>query len=433
MVHPQVAMGTHVTSSARRKVLGQWFTPPALVEHLVDVAIPGDEFDRAGTIRSVLDPACGDGRFLTAVRDLVGGGSDVSLMGVDIDHATAVAARRAVPGARIVRADALAHSWGHRRFDLVIGNPPFLNQMATATTRGGPSRFGGGAYAGSAAEFLALAMQLAKPDGGRVALVLPQSLLTARDVGPIRDQVRGRAALRHIWWSPTLMFDASVRTCALVFELGAAQGLVTRTHGKHFELRQPVDLGRSWARLLLERPMLDASAPAPEGTPTLGDLATFTVDFRDQYYALVDAVGEDADGIDGPPLITSGLIDPGVCHWGTRPVRFAKRTFSAPRADLSKLSPRLQRWAANRLVPKVLIANQTRCIEAVADPTGQWLPGVPVITCIARNPDDFERVLAVLSAPHATRWVLEHAAGSGLSANAVRLTPALLGSIPLEP
>ena len=159
--------------------------------------------------------------------------------------------------------------------------------------------------------------------------------------------------------------------------------------------------------------------------PVLGDIASFTVDFRDQYYGLVGAVG---DAEDGPPLITSGLIEPGRCLWGERPVRFAKQQYSAPRVAVERLSPALQKWAAARLVPKILIANQTKVIEAVHDVRGEWLPSVPVITCVTDQP---QRVLAVLSSAPANEWVHQHAAGSGLSASSVRLNPRLLASIPL--
>jgi hypothetical protein len=80
------------------------------------------------------------------------------------------------------------------------------------------------------------------------------------------------------------------------------------------------------------------------------------------------------------------------------------------------------------LVPKILIANQTRRIEAVIDRDGAWLPSVPVITCMSDRLDD---VAAVLHSDAATEWVRYHAAGSGLSATTVRLSTRLLASIPL--
>ena len=272
-------------------------------------------------------------------------------------------------------------------------------------------------------------------------MIVPQPVLTTRDAAPIRAALLAAAALTHVWWSPTAMFDAAVRTAALVFVRGAPQGVVTRSFGPSFEPLPPVALGRSWGALILRD---DAAAlpplPLPPGSPsptgtigaiaTIGDMATITADFRQHYYGLVGAVG---DGAEGPPLITSGLIDPGVCHWGERPVRFAKQRFAAPRVALDALTPALQRWAAGRLVPKVLVANQTRTIEAVIDRTGAWLPSVPVITCTPHRVDDLDRLYAALTTPAATAWVRHHAAGSGLSADTVRLTPALLGSIPLPP
>jgi hypothetical protein len=215
------------------------------------------------------------------------------------------------------------------------------------------------------------------------------------------------------------MFAASVLVWAGVWEVGGEPGPVRRSYGPDFTALEPVPMPTSWSGLLT------GSSPAAHDGPVLGDIASFTADFRDQYYGLVGAVGDD---VDGPPLVTSGLIDPGRCHWGERPVRFAKQRFVAPRVALARLSPTLQRWAAQRLVPKILIANQTRVIEAVHDAAGEWLPCVPVITCVTAEP---ERVMAVLASPAANEWVHHQVAGSGLSAGTVRLSPRLLAAIPL--
>jgi SAM-dependent methyltransferase len=382
--------------ASHRKQFGVHYTPDALVRAIVAEAV----FPGAG---SAVDPACGDGRFLIA-------SGLPETIGVDLDPAA--------PG--LVRDDALKRDWGGATFDVVLGNPPFLNQMARATTRGGRSSFGGGPYANAAAEFLALALRLARP-GGRIGMVLPQSLLAARDAAPIRRLVDEHAALRWMWWSPTRMFDASVRVWAGVWEVGATQREVRRSYGPDFAPIDTIDRPATWSGLITDH----AVGSANEG-PSLGSIATFRQNFRDQYYGLVGVVGDD---VDGPPLITSGLIDPGVCHWGRRPVRFAKQRYEAPRVDLDRLDDRMRRWADERLVPKILIANQTRVIEAVHDRDGAWLPSVPVVTCFTDKPD---RVLHVLASDTANRWVHHHHAGSGLSAGTVRLSPDLLASIPLN-
>jgi SAM-dependent methyltransferase len=380
---------------SQQKLLGAWYTPPDLVDAVVA------EVQRGFEPRTVLDPACGDGRFLAPFGDTA------TVTGIDIDPTTSW-----------THGDALSLDWGDRQFDAVVGNPPFLNQLATSTSRRGRSKFGGGPYADTAAEFLALAIRLVRR-GGRVGLVLPLSMLSTRDVATIRDEVSRRASLRWMWWSTTRMFDASVRVWAGVWEVGGPQGEVRRSFGPRFESRPAIVMPERWTGLIAD------TVEAEHNGPVLGDIATFTADFRDQYYGLVGAVSDTADG---PPLITSGLIEPSECWWGRRRVRFAKQHFAAPRVDLSSLSPVLQRWADQRLVPKILIANQTRRIEAVIDRDGMWLPSVPVITCTTDRLDD---VAEVLHSDAATEWVRYHAAGSGLSATSVRLTARLLASIPL--
>ena len=382
---------------SQRKLLGAWYTPPALVDAVVA------EVRRGFNPLTVLDPACGDGRFLAPFADTA------AVTGIDIDPSTSWTC-----------GDALAIDWADRQFDAVVGNPPFLNQLASATSRGGRSKFGGGLYADTAAEFLALAIRLTRP-GGRVGLVLPLSTLSTRDVAAIRDDVSQRAALRWMWWSPTQMFDANVRVWAGVWEVGGRQGEVRRSYGPQFETRPPIAMPTQWAGLIADT----VAVSHDHDGPVLGDIAAFTADFRDQYYGLVGAVSDSADG---PPLITSGLIEPNECWWGRRSVRFAKQRYAAPHVDLPALSPALQRWAAQRLVPKILIANQTRRIEAVVDRTGEWLPSVPVITCTTDRLDD---VVEFLHSDAATDYVRYHAAGSGLSATTVRLTARLLASIPL--
>lgn len=168
---------------AARKLLGAWYTPAELVSIVVDGVLDGFTPPRSRAVR-VLDPACGDGRFLTAIGDRLADThptAPLELTGCDVDPD----ALAAIVDARVrgIHADALTHPWDDAGFDIVVGNPPYLSQMAAATTRGGSSRHGGGPYADAAVEFLALAVELARADGGRVGLVLPQSILGVRRRG----------------------------------------------------------------------------------------------------------------------------------------------------------------------------------------------------------------------------------------------------------
>lgn len=410
-----------------RKALGAWYTPDDLVG-IVTAGVVAD-FRRLATAHGwrsdrtvrVLDPACGDGRLLTAVRAaLRPDGWTVVATGCDVD-AVALASIDTT-AIRTIEADALTHDWGDERFDVVVGNPPFLSQMASGTTRGGSSRHGGGPYANSAAEFLALSVRLADPGGSVIGLVLPQSILASRDAGAVRAVVDAAADHTWSWWRADQagLFDAAVNVCALGFALPP-----TGTGDR----RGP----RAWTRVVtagLGIPDVDPARIAIDGT--LADRTTLRANFRDEYYALVPAVSDDADG---PPFVTSGLIDPGRCRWGERPVRFARRTFERPRVDLALLEGRFADWARAKLVPKVLVANQTRFVEAVADTRGEWLPGVP-ITTLTPHPADPDPVrtmreaAAVLTSPIASASCWHAGGGTGMSSTAVRVAPGVLGQVP---
>jgi hypothetical protein len=406
---------------ATRRRLGAWYTPAPIVSFVLD---------QVGALGGrVLDPACGDGRFLAEVARRSPG---ASIVGLDIDAEALALAREALPVADLRQGDALEVGWDGP-YDVVVGNPPFLGQMAAATTRGGRSPIGGGTYADTAALFMALAVRLARPDGGRVGLVLPASLLATRDAQPIRRAVLADARLDGLWWAGTSLFDAAVDTCVVILVRGEPQGDVRRWHGAAFTpagALPAADLADrpTWSHLLSDLAGIPAVAPRTAGS--LIDLATATAGFREQFYGLAPFVGEG----EGAPLVTCGLIDAGRSAWSERPARFAGRRLDAPRVDVERLgrdgSPRLSAWVRARLRPKVLVATQTRIIEACVDSLGAWVPSVPVVSVEPVDPVDVWRVAAVLCSPVASAVAASRFLGAGLAPGALKLSASQLLDLP---
>ena len=430
-----------------RKAAGAWFTPPALVDHLLDEVLE-PALDESAAV-SVLDPSCGAGAFLVAAARRIAartgdpGAAVTQVHGVDLDPTVLELARTclwlelaepgeplAMPELSLVRGDALALDLGEH--DVVVGNPPFLNQLETLTVRRGDRAGSTGAYTDVSARFLARSVDWLR-DGGRVGLVQPQSLLAARDSGPVRASVAEACALESLWASDVPVFEAGVLTCAPVLRKSAAQEPVRRTHGPDFApfLPRPVtdeDLAGEWSFLLVEA--LGVPEVTLRSPRTLRELAVCTADFRDQYYGLDSHVHEADDLPGAPPLVTSGLIDPAECLWGQAATRFRKQRWGSPVVDVPALTPALQRWAAARLVPKILVGTQGKVVEAVVDERGEWLPSVPVITVVP-DPGDLWRVLAVLLAPPVTAYAVTRYAGTALSMNAVKLSASQVAAIPL--
>lgn len=449
-----------------RRATGAFFTPRPIAEGLLAFACPGRS--RPAT---VCDPAVGGGAFLlAAARWLERSGLDRTtivrdhLWGADTDPDALAVTERALrawcggsasPGPHLVQADSLLDDGLARLapdggFDLVVGNPPFLSQLARRTARSADerealrARFGDavGAYTDPAALFLLAGLDLLR-DGGRLALLLPDAFLATRDAAGVRRRVLERSALDGLWTARERVFGANVDVVAPVLVRGRAQpATVRRAVGPGFTPLAPVAApavtASPWSSLVADVdgvPTVDL----PPG-PTLGEVARATAGFRDEYYALRACVVDEADDPGPataamPKLVTSGLIDPGACAWGVRPARFQRRAWRRPRVDLARLArdhPRVARWAEDLLVPKVVVATQTRVVEAAVDVQGCWYPSTPTVAVIA-PPDTLWQVAAVLLAPAVSVWARRRVAGAALGRHALKLSASDVTAIPLPP
>ena len=476
-------MGDRTTTSRRR--LGAWYTPDDVVGGLLDLAFEpvladrrADGVDAVAALR-VLDPSCGDGAFLVAAgirihRTLVDLGVEDCrarrtafgrcVVGVDVDPGAVDACRRRLaeagsedPSDRVVEADALLASdddWSALLaaweapggVDAVLGNPPFLNPLAYDTSAGPEraaalqARFGDAArgYANPASLFLVLAGRLAARRGSVVSLVQPLSLLATRGAAATRSTVLHGWGLDALWVAGERVFDAAVDVCApLLRPSSPATGTRTRlVVGRGFDdlgtTHSPLPDDATWSDLLVTVRGVPDVALCTGGV--LDDVAAATADFRDQYYGLaghlVDAETGDATT---PRLLTAALVDPAHDRWGEASTLVLKDSWTHPRVRLDGLSVRMRQWADARLVPKVMVATQTRVLEAVVDDDGVCLPSVPLVSVVPvdGSPADVWGIAAVLTSPPAAMVAARRHLGAALSSDALKLGARDMAALPL--
>lgn len=495
---PDVLGAAHeaLLGADRRRALGVHLTPPSLASALVTWAVQGwDGAPIAPDVGRVHDPAVGAGAFLlAAARHQVAAGADPAsvlarLSGTDVDPLAVAVARSAVAlwavqqgvdaagavavvGERIVVGDGLldappAGSDGERP-DLVVGNPPFLGQLRTDTARTRDdgarlrARLGEAAsgYVDSAALFLLAGVRHARP-GGRVALIVPLSLLGAEHGAAVRAAVEDVADVAGLWVATEPVFAADVDVGAVLLEVRPAPTIavgpsrfgrtVLLARGASVEgagsARAPV--GSSWAPLLAAVHGVPPVEIDPS-TGTVGDRADVVAGFRQHFYALAPHLAEVPGGSDGSAdgprlvrLVTTGLVDPLHLAWGERSARVAGERWARPGVDLDGVEaddPDVAAWMRARLRPKVLVAPQARVIEAAVDAAGEVLPGVPLVsvepTLMAAGGFDagdqeLWRLAAALSSPPVTAWVLQRAAGTGRAPATARVSVSTVRAVPL--
>ena len=411
----------------------------------------------------VADPTCGGGAFLLAALDrLVQLGIDPldavrRVGGVDLDPAAvevsrwsvllwlartrheAVASGRAEQLVTIEVGDALVDDplgWPEQR--LVVGNPPFASPLKRGVVPPSAASYRSrrsdllGPYADIAAAHLLRAVETSGP-GSTVALVQPQSILASRDTEPLRAHLDEIAPLQALWAAREPLFDAGVRACAPVLAVGA-------NPGPDVLLARGAEVARAGTRGPQRWSAHGADALGaprlPRMSGRLGDLVTATAGFRDEHYGLVGCCreaepGERAgNGVDSARLVTVGAVDPLTVSWGRKPFRFGGADWTRPMVDRDGLSAKVAGWFDRQLAPKVLLATQTKLLEPVVDRLGDLMPATPLIAVHA-EPDDLDRVAAVLLAPPVVLWAWRRWFGTALTVDAVKLAARQVSDLPL--
>ena len=194
-----------------QKQNGAYYTPESVVQTLLSWVIRRKD-DR------LLDPSCGDGRFIA---------SHPNSVGIEWDSASVRAATLRAPCALIHDGDFF--TWAAQtseRFDCVAGNPPFIRyQIFKGKTRAralSMCRDLGADFTGLAsswAPFLVAAASLVA-SGGRMAFVVPAEIGHAPYSAPLIEYLIGRFSTVHVVAVRSKLFPTLSEDCWLLYAGG---------------------------------------------------------------------------------------------------------------------------------------------------------------------------------------------------------------------
>lgn len=225
----------NVLLPAVRAGMGQYFTPKEIIDFIVNVMQPN--------VRElIIDPFCGSGHFLTSAIDYV---RQNHAKADKLFHEFAFTRLHGIEKSdrmvRIAMTDMRLHGDGHSNircidsllpfsnypdlyretFDLVMTNPPFgVDLPQDSLSQLGPFELATDRRSTVSLEIVALerCLQLLRP-GGRLAIVLPDSVLSNRSTISVRDWIGEQARVRAIFSLPVETFSpfgANIKTSILV-------------------------------------------------------------------------------------------------------------------------------------------------------------------------------------------------------------------------
>ena len=174
------------TDIKKRKKLGQYFTPKSIRELLLSKLPKKDNAD-------ILDPACGSGEFLLSCKKYF---KNPILYGFDIDKKLINIASKLVKNASIKNFDFLNIDINKKKYDYIIGNPPYfelkLNEEIKKKyfdiIKGRVNIF---------SLFIKMGLDLLK-DGGYLAYVVPPSMNNGAYFSKLREYIIKNSSLEYL-------------------------------------------------------------------------------------------------------------------------------------------------------------------------------------------------------------------------------------------
>jgi adenine-specific DNA-methyltransferase len=213
-----------IKDETAQKLRGGYYTPDDLATFLCEWVLEIEP-------KRILEPSCGDGVFLSAIRR-AGGSEDLTVTAIELDGVEAAKAKKrasevGLKSSKFHSADFL--SWALQRtgkadgtFDAVIGNPPFVRyqylpepfqQKAEQVFRelGLPFTKHTNAWV----PFILASMRMLRP-GGRLAMVVPAEIIHVMHAQSLRSYLAKECRRLVIIDPEKLWFDGTLQGAVLL-------------------------------------------------------------------------------------------------------------------------------------------------------------------------------------------------------------------------
>ncbi len=471
-----------------RKTGGRYYTPPEVVERLLDEALeplladalqqPPERRADALLELTLFDPSCGAGAFLVAAARRIaaklvqhaGLGRDEALTavversihGTDVDPVAAVLCSEALAlecggqaRPNVTRTDALTalefqpsllpKSMGRGDFDLVLGNPPFVDAETMSREWPGARLLIPSLWPSARGNwdlfvpFVELGLDLLRP-GGHLGFVTPTKLLASDYAAAIQKRLLDETPLAFIDLTAQPLFaDADVDVLLAVVKRAAPSPehrvsfVPTSGPARPIPLATLRRLPPGFIAFLLVEQDTTLLALLERGEP-LGSLARLSDGATTaEAYRIRDVVidaNEDVPEGRAVRLVNTGTIDPFHLRWGRRPIRYLGSIALRPVVPLDWLERELPRRASQAASSKVVVAGLSKRLEAAVAPAG-ILCGKSATVVVPAPGICPDALAAVLNAEVMGRLYRGLFGRRGLGGEALAVGPRQLARLPM--
>jgi hypothetical protein len=321
-------------------------------------------------------------------------------------------------------------------FDLMLGNPPFVNAIEGGID-GRLKVFAKHAHPllrGSADLsyfFLSLCRSLCRP-GGRISLVLPRGVLNASSARKLRASMPGELQPELVYAPERSNHFHGAQVFICLLGLGPSGRCRVGVEEPSSADLPSGSIGTDNWWLGMQRILMGLPPEEEAGTRPLSEVFSLRASMiTSEYYLIRLADREDGGAL---KLITTGLIDPGLCLWGRSRCRMLGKDYRHPRIlEDESYPPALRRRLQEAGRPKLLVAGLSKRIECFVDAEGGLAGAVSTYT-VFHPRDDVEalrRLAAVLLSDEATLRFRMVLGGNAMGGGNTTMTKSFLADFPL--
>jgi len=188
-----------------RKSLGQYFTPRSTIERLLK------QLPNKKSKLKILDPACGTGEFLIVAKKYF---KNPKLYGWEIDKNLVDISKKNIPSAEIINIDTLK-AGNEKKFDLIIGNPPYFEFSPTKEIKDEYSEIISGRI-NIFSLFICKGIKMLNNDG-YLAYVIPPSMNNGAYFSKLRQFIINNTDIEYLEiLDGSKLFDKALQTVMLL-------------------------------------------------------------------------------------------------------------------------------------------------------------------------------------------------------------------------
>ncbi len=333
-------------------------------------------------------------------------------------------------------------------FDVVIGNPPYIDSETMTKAMPEMRNTYSSIYETAKGNwdiyilFFEFALKHSRT-GGTTAFIVPNKIVSIDYAEAVRDYISKNAyfiSLRD--YSRVPVFEASVYPCTLIFSKAKTDFVLI---AKMNDLDEILYSNRISNKLFFSQNNWNIWLGTPNEVSLLTKLIEKSLfSIKDKYNVSAAATVNEAyivkellkNGVYNSKkfkLINSGTIDKYVSLWGIKDTKYIKSSYSTPVVDKTDVKKNLPNRYDLATSEKLIIASMTKVLEVYYD-NGEYLAGKST-TCIYQKESDFglKFILGCLNSKLESFWLIKKYNSQAMSGEAINISTSVVQNLPIPP